>query len=436
MTIDSRQQPSVAFVTLGCPKNEVDTGVMAARVVAAGFRLVDDPGDADVVVVNTCSFIQEATEESIATIFSLLQDVHDATPRHVIVAGCMVSRYGTELSSSLPEAAAFIPVAHEEQLPDVIAQLTGGTARPALEADVVPLSSGPSAYLRVSDGCHRACAYCTIPLIRGSYVSRPLDELVREARVLIERGARELVLIGQDITAWGRDLEDGLTIADLVDELACLPGLKWLRLMYAQPDGVTTRLLDSMAGHPAVCHYLDMPLQHASPTVLRRMRRRGGADSYMRLLARIRTRMPDIVLRTTLIAGFPGETRADAALLERFVQAAGFDYTGVFVYSPEEGTAAATFPKQVPLRTRRARAQRLRDLGDAIGFARAEAHIGQELEVLVEGKDIDEGVVVGRWRGQAPDVDGIVFLDGGSPGDIVIARIVDSFGYDLEGEVL
>ncbi len=436
MTIDSRQRPRVAFVTLGCPKNEVDTGVMGARVVAAGFHLVDDPADAEVVVVNTCSFIQEATEESIATIFSLLQDADDATPRHVIVAGCMVSRYGDDLSSSLPEAAAFVPVAHEEQLPDVIAQLTGTTTRPALEADVVPLSSGPSAYLRVSDGCHRACAYCTIPQIRGPYVSRPLDGLVREARVLIERGARELVLIGQDITAWGRDLEGGLTITDLVDELACLPGLGWLRLMYAQPDGVTTRLLDSMAGHPTVCHYLDMPLQHASPTVLRRMRRRGGAESYMKLLTRIRDKMPDVVLRTTLIAGFPGETRGDAALLERFVQAADFDYTGVFVYSPEEGTAAATFPQQVPLRTRRARAQRLRDLGDAIGFARAATRIGQELEVLVEGRDLDEGVVVGRWRGQAPDVDGIVLLDSGSPGDIVIARIVDSVGYDLEGEVL
>jgi len=431
------RRPHVAFVTLGCPKNEVDTSEMTARLTAADYVITDDTEAADVVVVNTCSFIREATEESIATVFSLLETTGSDTSRHVVVAGCMASRYGEDLRQSLPEAAAFVPVADEADLPHVIAQLTGEAAMPVTRPDtLLPVAQGPSAYLRVSDGCHRTCAYCTIPSIRGPYVSRTLDQVVRDARSLIDTGAKELVLIGQDITAWGRDIEGGPALADLLDELAALTGIAWIRLMYAQPDGVDARLLESMAAHPSVCHYLDMPLQHASSAVLRRMRRRGDATAYLEQLATIRTAMPDIVLRTTLIAGFPGETRADAALLERFVTDASFDYTGVFVYSPEEGTPAAVMPDQVPLRTRRARAQRLRDLADAVGFRRNESHVGAELEVLVEGRDPDEDVVIGRWRGQAPEVDGIVFLDRGQAGDIVTARIVDAAGYDLEGEVL
>lgn len=425
----------VGFVTLGCPKNEVDTDRMRAGMLAAGFPVADELDDADVVVLNTCSFITEATEESISAVLELSGEwVPRREGRRLVVAGCMPSRYGAELTASMPEVDAFVPVAEEESLPLVVAGLTGVTL-----AETPPpgrTAPGPSAYLQVSDGCHRGCAYCTIPAIRGPYRSRPLPEIVSEAVALVAGGALEIVLIGQDVTAYGRDLDSPDTLADVVRAVAAVPGLRWLRLMYAQPDGVTEELLAAMTESDVVCRYLDMPLQHASRPVLRAMHRSGDADSFLALIGRIRAAMPDVVLRTTLIAGFPGETRSDAAELDRFLKAARFDYVGVFPYSREDGTVAAGLPDQVPGRTRRARAQRLRDVADAIGFERAAAHVGETLEVLVEGIDPDEGLTVGRWRGQAPEVDGVVYLDRGEPGTIVWARIVESVCYDLIGEVV
>jgi ribosomal protein S12 methylthiotransferase len=338
----------------------------------------------------------------------------------------------------MPEVDAFVPVAEEGALLDVLGRLTGVAPSSASATGACPkrTAAGPSAYLQVSDGCHRTCAYCTIPAIRGPYRSRALADLVAEAQELVALGAREIVLIGQDITAYGRDLDGDASLANVVDAIAAVPGVAWLRLMYAQPEGVTDELLASMAANPNVCHYLDMPLQHAAKRVLRQMHRSGDSQSFLDLVARVRAAMPDVVLRTTVIAGFPGETRDDVRELQSFLEQAAFDYVGVFAYSAEEGTTAASMADQVPVRTRRARAQRLRDLGDHIGFDRAAARVGSVLEVLVEGVDEDEGVVVGRWRGQAPEIDGLVLLDGGEAGQIVSARIVDSLGYDLEGEVL
>ncbi len=244
------------------------------------------------------------------------------------------------------------------------------------------------------------------------------------------------MLIGQDITAYGRDLEGTDTLADVVRAVSEVPGVDWLRLMYVQPDGITDDLLGAMAECPNVCHYLDIPLQHAAKPVLRAMRRSGDSADFLALVARIRRALPDVVLRTTLIAGFPGETTADVRELQRFLTEAAFDYVGVFVYSPEDGTAAAEMDGQIPVRTRRARAQRLRDLADEIGTERAAARVGMTAEVLVEGIDPDEDVVIGRWRGQAPEIDGLVLLDKGETGQIVTVRIVDSLGYDLEGEVI
>jgi ribosomal protein S12 methylthiotransferase len=430
--------PSVAFITLGCPKNEVDTDRMRAAVSASNFLLADDTDHADVVVVNTCSFIQDATEESVGTVLDMAaQWLPEREGRHLVVAGCMPARYGEELTDALPEVAAFVPVAEEGALLAVLERLTGVAAGPAVAGALVRTESGPSAYLQISDGCHRECAYCTIPSIRGPYVSRPLPDIVAEATQLVAFGARELVLIGQDITAYGRDLDDPETLADVVRAVAAVRGVDWLRLMYVQPDGVNDDLLAAMAENANVCHYLDIPLQHAAKPVLRAMRRSGDAASFLALIARVREVMPDVVLRTTLIAGFPGETTADIHELERFLEAAQFDYVGVFIYSPEDGTTAAEMPAQVPLRTRRARAQRLRDLADTIGFERAASRVNSTMEVLVEGIEEDDGVVVvGRWRGQAPEIDGLVLLDRGEAGQIVSAKIDDSLGYDLEGEVL
>lgn len=409
---------------------------MRAAVDASAYRVVDDPDRADVVVVNTCSFIKEATEESIEVVLELASTWAPLREgRRLIVAGCMPSRYGDDLTPALPEIDAFLPVASESTLLDVLEQLTGVPSQKKADAPGRSLV-GPSAYLQVSDGCHRRCAYCTIPSIRGPYRSRPLPELVREASELVAAGAREIVLIGQDVTAYGRDLDESLTLADVVDAIAETPGVRWLRLMYAQPEGITPQLLSAMAAHENVCRYLDMPLQHASKSVLKRMRRRGDAETYLKLIRQIRSVLPDVVLRTTLIAGFPGETPDDVRELKGFLRTAAFDYVGVFVYSPEDGTEAADMPAQVPLRTRRARAQRLRDLADEIGTRRAEALVGKTVEVLIEGEDPEDGQIMGRWRGQAPEIDGFVLLDAGKPGEIVSARIVDSLGYDLEGEVV
>lgn len=452
------QPPAIAFVTLGCPKNEVDTDRMRAAVVQSAFGLAEQPSDADIVVINTCAFIREATEESLGTIFSLANEsLPDRADRALIVTGCLPSRYGRDLDQQLPEVAALLPVAEEGDLLATIERITGVSAgrgvrqsasdtsagaRDAVGASAVSegdsammrTDSEPSAYLRISDGCHRACAYCTIPAIRGPHVSAPLDAIVAEARQLVALGAREIVLVGQDITAWGRDLDGAGTLADVVRAVSAVRGVAWVRLMYVQPDGVTDELLEVMASASNVCHYLDMPLQHASATVLRSMGRRGSGVDFLSLIARIRAILPDVVLRTTLIAGFPGETRDDVKQLHAFMQEARFDYIGVFAYSPEEGTTAAEMPDQVPPRTRRARAQRLRDVADEIGFEKAAEQIGRTHTVLVEGVD-EDGSVVGRWCGQAPEIDGVVVLDRGSAGEIVSARILDSLGYDLEGEV-
>ncbi len=425
--------PAVCILTLGCPKNEVDSDRMAASL-APSFSLVDDLADADVAVVNTCSFIREATEESIGVVLDLTGSWKTERPgRIVVVAGCMPARYGDELAGAMPEVDAFVPVADEENLARVIVGLTGA----ALVVTTTPprTTPGPSAYLQVSDGCHRRCTFCAIPDIRGDYRSRPLAELVVEAEFLVAGGARELVLVGQDVSAWGHDLPGAPVLAELVQALARVQDLTWIRLMYVQPDGITPELLEVMSEASNVVHYLDMPLQHASRDVLRRMGRRGDGAEFLRLIHVIRSYMPGIALRTTLISGFPGETRDDARRVQGFLRDADFDYVGVFPYSPEEGTPAAAMPDQVPARTRRARAQRLRDIADELGTARVARLAGATLEVLVEGLD-DEGTPVGRHRGQAPEVDGVVALDRESPaGTMARVEIVDTLGYDLIGEV-
>jgi ribosomal protein S12 methylthiotransferase len=426
-------RPRVAFVTLGCPKNEVDSDRMAASL-SGRFDLVPNIDEADMVVVNTCSFIREATEESIGVVLDVAGEWKSAAEgRSLVVTGCMPSRYGQDLSEALPEVDEFVAVADEGAIAQVLYRLAKLPEAPA-PASAGRLAPGPSAYLQVSDGCHRACTYCTIPSIRGPY-SRTAREILVEARALVAGGARELVLIGQDISSWGRDLPDTPVLADLVRKLAKVEGLAWLRLMYVQPDAITPDLLEAMAASPVVCRYLDMPLQHASREVLRRMGRRGDAAEYLRLIGIIRSLLPGVTLRTTLIAGFPGETREDSKRLLDFVRDARLDYVGVFPYSAEEGTPAAGMPDQVPNRTIIARAQRLRDAADEIGVEKVADLIGRTLDVLVEGVD-EECRTFGRHRGQAPEIDGFVILDtAAAAGEIVSAVIVDTLGYDLIGEV-
>ncbi len=443
----------VALVTLGCPKNEVDSDRMRARLESHGYEITDDLATARIAIVNTCGFIQDAVEESIAETLDLAE-WRDAQPgRLLVVAGCMVSRYGDGLSDSLDEADAFVPVCDEPRIAEIVDVLVqasetnagaASTPRPAAspanpaapEGTARTTTHGSSAYLMISDGCSRACSFCTIPAIRGPYRSVPYETVLDEARMLIASGVRELVLIGQDTSSWGRDLTEGRALADLVAGLAVIDGLSWLRLLYVQPDSITDELLETMAAHPTVCRYLDIPLQHSSGSVLRAMNRTGSAEEFLPLLARIRGIMPDVTLRTSLITGFPGESRSDFEGLLEFVERAAFDYVGVFPYSPEPGTRAVDLERLPAKRTRLARAQRLRDVADAVSTSRVSELEGARIDVLVDGVD-EEGVCVGRWRGQAPEIDGVVLLDRHVPaGDIVPVRVTGTLLYDLEGEVL
>ena len=425
--------PAIAFVTLGCPKNEVDTDRMAAAVSASAYRLVDDVAEADAVVLNTCAFIQPAAEEAIAEFFALHTEWRPARQgRRIVVAGCLPSRYGDDLRDALSEADAFLPVTSEAGLLVTLEDLLGSAAQPAPgPSRLVP---GSTAYLKVSEGCDRRCAYCTIPAIRGPFVSAPLDALVDEARWLIDHGARELVLVGQDIASYGADLSPGEDLAALVRRLDALDGDFRLRLMYVQPDGVTDALLDTLASATHVCRYLDLPLQHASGPVLDAMGRTGDAASHLALIRRVRSALPGVVLRTTIMTGFPGETENDARVLEEFLAEAELDYVGVFTYSAEEGTVAASLPDQVDPAVAEDRAQRVRDIADAIGFARAAAFVGTRQRVLIEGVD-EDGELFGRTCGQAPEVDGVTLVDAEVPvGEFVELAITDSLGYDLIGE--
>lgn len=426
--------PAIHFQTLGCPKNEVDSDRMRAAVSSSALHVTADIDEADVAVLNTCAFIGDAVEEAVSVILELAEWKTARGDRRIVVTGCLPSRYGENVAAELPEVDAFVPVADEGTLVAVIAGLTGTAAEQAPEG-AGRTAPGPTAYLQVSDGCHRACAYCTIPAIRGPYRSAPLEGIVEEARFLIGAGAREIVLIGQDISAYGRDLDRSSGLPGVLEAVAGLPGDFRVRLMYVQPDGVTPELLGTIAAHDNVCRYLDMPLQHASRDVLRRMDRAGDAASFLQLIERIRAALPGVALRTTVMAGFPGETRADTRVLEGFLRDAAFDYVGVFAFSPEEGTVAAAMPDQVPKRTRVARSQRLRDIADTVGLDRAAARVGGTVRVLVEASD-EPGVSVGRTCGQAPEIDGEVVISGElAPGSFVMARIIDSIGYDLVGEV-
>ena len=426
--------PAIAFFTLGCPKNEVDSDRMRASVLASDYRLAADMDDADVVVLNTCGFITDAVEESVGAALDLAQWRDERPGRRLVVAGCMVSRYGDDLAAAMPEADALIRVADEPTLLGVLERLTGaspGAVRPDLRT-----GGGVSEYLQVSDGCFRSCAYCTIPLIRGPYRSRPLEELTAEASLLLSAGARELVLIGQDTSSWGRDLDTSGDITDVLRAIAPLEGLAWLRLMYVQPDTITAGLIESMVTLEPVRHYLDMPLQHTSARILRAMHRSGSAETFLELITRLRDAMPDIVLRSTFIAGYPGETEEDLDELLDFIAEAGLDYVGILPYSPEEGTAAAILPDQVSDTERFERSSRVREAADTVSIARAARLVGTTLDVLSEGEDLD-GIAVGRWSGQAPEVDGYVMLDRTiKAGSIVPVRVENAYGYDLEGEVL
>ena len=430
---------AVAFLTMGCAKNEVDSANMRVRLLQAGYAIAEDLENANAVVVNTCSFIQAATEESIDAILEVAAlDTVSSGQAKLIVAGCMPARYGADLEEELSEASQFVPCADESSIVSIMDELFDVERLPG---DTIALSAGPaptgeiSAYVKISDGCDRFCSYCTIPYIRGRYHSFPYEDISKEVSGLVGEGVREIVLIAQDTGRWGADLEPRASLSNLLERLAEEHADTWFRVMYIQPEGITDELIETVATHENICSYFDIPLQHCNEQILRAMNRKGNGAEYLSLLERIRSRIPDVTLRTTLIAGFPGEDDEAFDELCSFVEEAPLDYIGVFAYSREEGTRAYNLPDQVDEEERQYRAQRLRDLADDVCTPRIARRIGQKLDVIVLGCE-EDGQLFGRAMCQAPDVDGVTYVNAGEPGQIMRVTIEDTLMYEMEGTCL
>lgn len=439
---------SVLYVTLGCAKNEVDTDRMRSLLSAAGYGEATDAQSADVVIINTCSFLASATSESIETTLQLAEEVSDGIRNApIVMCGCVPSRYGSDLPNELPEVAAFVRTDEEDGIVAVVDEVTGtvrsGTAMlPSIKRTV----EGTVAYLKISDGCDRFCSFCAIPYIRGRYHSRSATSILEEAKSLAAGGVRELVLIGQDTGIWGEDFDQTVegphTLAELLIELAeaVRPEPVWIRVLYLQPEGMTDELIATIRDTPEVLPYIDIPVQHCCERVLSAMNRSGSEEELEALFARLRREIPDMVIRTTYLTAFPGETEDEVDAMLDFMDRVGFDYTSVFPYSPEEGTRACEMPDQIDETTKVERTQRAIDLAESLGFAATASHVGETSLVIVDG--VEEGEdgpeLIGHAWFQAPDCDGAVHLDiaDATVGDVLNVRFVDSFCYELVGEVV
>jgi ribosomal protein S12 methylthiotransferase len=433
------RKTSVYLLTLGCPKNETDSDLVVSRLAGQGFTLVERPEQADVVVVNTCAFIQAATEESIEAILDLAASRAPGAGLYVI--GCLYQRYGEELAGLLPEVDGWMGPGEYDRLASLIGARGEGTAAPAGKAPARDRFSGIDrgrAYLKIAEGCDRACSFCTIPTIKGPLRSRSAKEITQEAAAALEAGARELVLVSQDTASYGRDLGRSGALAGLLENLAGLPGDFRVRLMYMQPDGIDPELLQALK-HDRICSYLDLPLQHVDEEVLRRMGRRGGAGEYRELIAGLRENVPGIALRSSFITGFPGEDRASFERLRDFVEETRFDWLAVFAFSPEEGTRAAGMPGRCAERTARTRAEGLLALQEEVMRENAEARVGGLERVLVEGpSEVAPGYCEARSSREAPEVDGLIFVPEGQVREVpgfALVELVEAEGIDLIGHV-
>lgn len=438
---------NILFVSLGCDKNLADTELMLGGLRRRGYSFTDDEAEADIAVVNTCCFIGDAKEESINTLLELAELKDGGKLKALIAAGCLAQRYQEEIRKEIPQVDAVVGTMAIEEIGEAVEEALAGKGRNhfrelnaplSLSRDRVLTTGGHYAYLKITEGCGRHCTYCIIPKVRGDYRSIPLEELVAQARALGEGGVRELILVAQETTLYGTDLYGEKRLPRLLQELAKLPEIHWIRILYCYPEEITEELIETIAREPKVCHYLDIPIQHASDRILKRMGRRTTREELTALIGRLRERIPDICLRTTLISGFPGESQEDFEELYRFVNEMEFDRLGVFPYSREEDTAAAGMPDQVPEEIREARRDELMELQQAVAFDRAEEMTGRVLEVMVEGKAADEDVYVTRTYRDAPGVDGYLFLNTTASlmtGDFVKALVTGSNEYDLTGEI-
>ncbi|MCM1282352.1 MAG: 30S ribosomal protein S12 methylthiotransferase RimO [Muribaculaceae bacterium] len=438
----------ILFISLGCDKNLVDSEYMLGMLVAHGIELTDDETEADVIIINSCCFIGDAKEESIQTILEMAQMKTEGQCRALIVTGCLSQRYQDEVKKEIPEVDAVLGTNACDRIWEAVETAVTGQfykcfaplkGLPHMEAKRIVTTGGHYAYLKIAEGCDKNCTYCVIPSVRGRYRSVPMEELVASAKELVASGVKELILVAQETTLYGIDLYGEKALHRLLDALGEIPGLFWIRILYCYPEEIYEELIDAMLRNPKVCHYLDMPVQHCNDSILRRMGRKTNKRQLTERIMHLREKIPDIALRTTLICGFPGETKEQHEELMQFVNDMEFDRLGAFTYSPEEGTVAETLPGQVPEETKAEWQREVMELSGEVIFDRNETLKGRTVYALIEGKVADENAYIGRTYRDAPNVDGYIFVNTGEElmtGDIVKLRITGAYEYDLTGELL
>ncbi len=438
---------NLLFISLGCDKNLVDSEVMLGIVEKDGYTIVDCEEDADIIVINTCCFIHDAKEESIQTILEMAEYKKTGRLKALIVAGCLAQRYKEEIIAEIPEVDAVLGTTSYDKIAETIKkalnnsgfiELTDINALPLVDIRRLVTTGGHFAYLKIAEGCDKHCTYCIIPKLRGNYRSVPMERLVNEAKALADQGVRELLLVAQETTLYGKDLYGEKSLHILLRKLCKIQGLRWIRILYCYPEEIDDKLIQVMKEEKKICHYLDLPIQHSEDEILRRMGRRTTRQQLISTIRKLRREIPDIVLRTTLITGFPGETKEQHEALMDFVDEMEFERLGVFTYSPEEDTPAADFSGQIAEEVKEERRAELMELQQEIVFDQAEAMTGRELLVMIEGKVADEDAYVGRTYMDAPNVDGLIFMNTDKElmsGDFAKVTVTGAAEYDLIGEL-
>lgn len=437
----------VFFISLGCDKNLVDSEEMLGALISEGYEITENETKADIIIINTCCFIHDAKEESIENILAMASYKTEGNLKALIVTGCLAQRYKKEILEEIPEVDAVLGTNSQEELSAVLKQVLGGEKAevylplegiPELPGKRVMTTGGYYEYLKIAEGCDKHCTYCVIPGIRGPYRSVPMEKLLKQAEDLAAQGVRELILVAQETTIYGKDLYGEKNLHVLLKELCKIPGIFWIRILYCYPEEIYPELIETIKTEPKICHYLDLPIQHASDAVLKRMGRRTTREELEAVIATLRKEIPDIALRTTLITGFPGETQEQHEELYRFVNEMEFDRLGVFTYSQEEDTPAAAMEDQIPEEIKEARKEELMELQQAISYDCGQEKIGQTMLAMVEGKVADENAYVARTYADAPGIDGYVFIRTGEAlmsGDFVKVKVTGALEYDLIGEI-
>ena len=438
----------ILFISLGCDKNLVDTEVMLGMLASRGYEMTNDEQEADIIVINTCCFIHDAKEESIQNILEMAEYKKNGSAKALIVTGCMAERYRQEILDEIPEVDEVLgTTAYDRILDAVDAALAGQHEVMTADLDALPLpetkrlvtTGGHFAYLKIAEGCDKHCTYCIIPKIRGNFRSVPMERLLKEAQDLAEQGVKELILVAQETTLYGKDLYGEKSLPKLLRELCKISGIRWIRILYCYPEEITDELIQVMKEELKICHYLDLPIQHANDTILKRMGRRTSKQELIDIVQKLRKEIPDICLRTTLITGFPGETQEQHEEVMEFIDTLEFDRLGAFTYSPEEDTPAATFEDQIDEEVKEDRQADIMELQQEIAFDKAEDMIGREVLVMIEGKVADENAYVGRTYRDAPNVDGLIFINTDVElisGDFAKVKVTGALDYDLIGELM